>query len=109
MTPFDLVHLNLALDLIRPGQTSLVLVGSWLVPAKSADVSQTVEDSEHSETQTRDPQHTGAQDGAENAQNEADQEALYPRPPGQRRRLIGSLQYPGPVSASFILNAQHVL
>lgn len=60
MTPFDLVHLNLALDLIRPGQTSLVLVGSWLVPAKSADVSQTVEDSEHSETQTRDPQHTGA-------------------------------------------------
>lgn len=32
------------------------------------------------------------QDGAENAQNEADREAPHPRPPGQRGRLIGSLQ-----------------
>lgn len=32
------------------------------------------------------------QDGAEDAQNEADDEALHPRPPCQRGRLIGSLQ-----------------
>lgn len=30
--------------------------------------------------------------GAECPENEADQEALHPRPPRQRRRLIGSLQ-----------------
>lgn len=32
------------------------------------------------------------QDGAEDAQNEADDEALHPRPPCQCGRLIGSLQ-----------------
>lgn len=32
------------------------------------------------------------QDGEESAQDEADKESLHPRPPGQRRRLIGGLQ-----------------
>ncbi len=34
-------------------------LGRGLVPGQSADVSQTVEDSEHSKTNTWDPQHTG--------------------------------------------------
>lgn len=40
------------------GQTRLALFGSWL-PGQSAEVSYTVEDSEHSKTNMWDPQHTG--------------------------------------------------
>lgn len=39
--------------LVRPG-------AFWLVPGQSADISHSVEDSEHSDADTWNPQHTGA-------------------------------------------------